>query len=298
MRFLWIVAALVTSAFRGLQASPVTSVASVLTIGVALVLVGSFALAVGNMQGLLDRVGRDLQVSAYVREDVSESELRAVAARVAEIDGVEQVVVVSRAEALERFRQSVGGVDLLDGLDENPLPASLEVVLEPERRTPEGLAAVSAALAGFPEIADLTHGQDWIEGYARAVALARAGAVGLGLVLCLAALLIVANTIRLGVYAREDELQILGLVGASRTYVRVPFLLEGSLLGVAGGVLAVVLLWLAFIVFVPRVEYGLELFLGQQSPRFFDGFEIVGLLIAGSGLGALGSATALLGWKT
>ncbi|MGH0038067.1 MAG: cell division protein FtsX [Myxococcota bacterium] len=298
MRLVWIVVALVSSALRGLQASSVPSLLSILTIAVALVLVGSFGLLVGNMQGLLDEVGRELQVVAYVERGVDDVGLRELAQQAASVDGVEQVVVVSPEEALERFRRSVGGADLLDGLDDNPLPASLEVVLLAEHRSSEGLARVAAALEALDGVEELAHGQEWVEGYARAVSLARAGAVGLGIVLSLAALLIVANTIRLGVYAREDELEILGLVGASRTYVRVPFLLEGSLLGLAGGLLALGVLWLAFVAVVPRVEYGLALFLGQQTPTFFGGGGVLALLCAGGGLGALGSATALVGWKT
>lgn len=298
MRLWWIVVALASSALRGLQSSRVPSLLSVLTIAVALVLVGSFGLVVGNMQGLLDEVGRELQVVAYVQRDLDPVKLRQLAQRAAEVEGVDQVAVVTPEEALERFRRSVGGADLLEGLDENPLPASLEIALQPAFRSAEGLTRVAAALQELPGVHELAHGQDWVEGYARAVSLARAAAIGLGLVLSLAALLIVANTIRLGVYAREDELEILGLVGASRTYVRVPFLLEGSLLGLAGGVLALAVLWLAFLLLVPRVEYGLALFLGQQSPTFFGAWGMVALLLAGGGLGALGSATALVGWKT
>jgi cell division transport system permease protein len=290
--------ALGSSALRGLQASPVPSVVSVFTIAVALLLVGSFGLVVGNMQGLLDEVGRELQVVAYVESDVDDVGLRALAQRAAGIEGVEQVEVVSREEALERFRRSVGGADLLEGLDGNPLPASLEIVLLPGHRSAEGLERVGRAITALPGVEELAHGQDWVEGYARAVSLARAAAVALGLVLSLAALLIVANTIRLGVYAREDELEILGLVGASRTYVRVPFLLEGSLLGLAGALLALGLLWIGYIALVPRIEYGLSLFLGQQSPSFFGVRGMVALLCTGGGLGALGSATALVGWKT
>jgi cell division transport system permease protein len=298
VRLVWIVVALVSSALRGLQASPVPSLVSTLTIAVALVLVGSFGLLVGNMQGLLDEVGRELQVVAYVERGVDEGALRELAQKAAAVEGVEQVAIVSPEEALERFRQSVGGADLLEGLDENPLPASLEISLLPEHRTSEGLGRVAGALEGLAGIEELAQGQDWVEGYARAVALARAAAVGLGLVLSLAALLIVANTIRLGVYSREDELEILALVGASRTYVRVPFLLEGSLLGLAGGLVALALLWLCFVAVVPRIEYGLALFLGQQSPTFFGSGGMVALLCAGGGLGVLGSASALVGWKT
>ena len=110
----------------------------------------------------------------------------------------------------------------------------------------------------------------WVEGYARFAALVRAGALVLGIVLGVAALMIVANTIRLAVYAREDEIEILALVGASRSFIRIPFLVEGTLQGALGGSLAVGLLYLGYLLLVPRLEYGLELLLGNTSPHFFS----------------------------
>jgi len=296
VRPLWIAWILVRNAWRGVRASPVTSVVAVATIAVALVLVGAFALLVTNMQGLLERFGEELQVVAYLSPDLDDGAFRELATRVSTLEGVERVELVSREEALDRFRRSLGG-ELLEGLDRNPLPASLEISLRPGRRTPEGIASLVDAVAALPGVEDLAHGQDWVEGYARAVALVRSAALALGIVLAGAALLIVANTIRLAVYAREEELGILSLVGASRTFVRVPFLLEGSLQGALGGALAVALLYGAWLVLLPRVEYGLELFLGHQAPRFFTSGEMLALVGGGAGLGLLGSLAALAGWR-
>src|SRR5262249_50091133 len=138
-----------------------------------------------------------------------------------------------------RFRASpFGRASLLDGLDENPLPASLEIVLAPEQRDRTGLDALVKRLSGLPGIAELGYGHEWVEGYARGVALVRRMAFALGAVLALATLLIVSNTIRLSVYARRDEIEILALVGAGRAFVAAPFLLEGLLEGALGGLLA------------------------------------------------------------
>lgn len=289
--------ALIRSALRGLRASAVTTAVAVVTIGVALLLVGGFALLVSNMGEVVQRFGEELQVVAYLDADVDAEEGRALATTVATVEGVASVVLVSKADALERFRQSLGGASLLEGLEGNPLPASLEIALLPDRRTPAGLDVVVAALSGLPGIEDLAHGQEWVEGYARFASLVRVSAIALAVVLGLAALMIVANTIRLAIYARQDELEILLLVGASRAFVRIPFLVEGTVQGVLGGGLAVLLLFGAFHIVLPELEYGLELILGNVSPHFFSSAEVAMLMAGGGVLGMIGSITALVGWK-
>jgi cell division transport system permease protein len=286
------------TAIRGIVSSPVTSGISVVTIGVTLVLVGAFALLLRNMEELLEQFGDDLRVTAYLESDVAGEALRGLEARVREIPGVEAVEVVSQDEALERFRASVGsGSALLDGLEINPLPASLEISLSADRRSAEGMEAVANAIEGLAGVESLSSGRDWVEGYLRAVALVRGVGVGLGIILALATLLIVANTIRLGVFARRDELEILSLVGASRSFVQTPFLLEGVLQGAAGGAIALGLLYALFHVVLPGFEFGLELLVGS-APRFFSSGEALIVVAGGAGLGLFGSAAALTGgWR-
>jgi len=287
------------SALRGLVASPVTTTVAVVTIGVSLVLVGAFALLAWNMEELLRGVGDELRVTAYLEEGVSPERQRELATTAATVEGVAEVRIVSKEEALERFRQGVGrGGAFLEGLDENPLPASLEIVLEPASRSAEGMRVAVGSLAGLPGIDDVVSGQEWVEGYLRAIALVRGVGIGLGVILALAALLIVANTIRLAVLARRDELEILALVGASRTFVATPFLLEGAAQGAVGGLLALAVLAALFRLVLPEVQFGLELVLGGIEPRFFAAGEAAGLVAAGSGLGLAGSLAALAGrWR-
>jgi cell division transport system permease protein len=288
----------VRTAIRGIASSPVTSGISVVTIGVTLVLVGAFALLLRNMEELLDQFGDDLRVTAYLESEVSGDALRALKDRVLTISGVEDVEALSQDEALERFRASVGsGSALLDGLDINPLPASLEISLREDRRSAEGMEAVANAIEGLAGVESLSSGRDWVEGYLRAVSLVRGVGVGLGIILALATLLIVANTIRLGIFARRDELEILSLVGASRPFVQTPFLLEGLVQGAAGGVIALGLLYALFRLVLPGFEFGLELLVGT-APRFFASGEALILVAGGAGLGLFGSAAALSGgWR-
>ena len=286
-----------SNALRGIRSASTTSSLAVLTIAIVLVLVGSASLLVENMNGILDEFGAELQLTAYLEASATEQDQRELSVLVAAAPGVERVELVTKEEALERFEGIAGGAELLAGLDENPLPASLEIHLLPNARTAESIGILESALDGLPGIDDLAQGQEWIEGYARAVALVRAGAFGISSVLAMAALMIVANTIRLAVYARSDELEILALVGASRTFVRVPFLLEGTIQGVLGGLIALLVVYGAYELLLPQIRFGLELVLGRAELRFFTTGESIWLVLSGASLGLLGSATALIGAK-
>ena len=187
------------NALRGIRRASTTSSLAVLTIAIVLVLVGSASLLVENMTGILDEFGAELQLTAYLEASTSEEDQRLLAGRVAAAPGVDHVEIITKKQALERFEKIAGGPELLAGLEENPLPASLEIHLLPEARTSEAIEILESSLDGLPGIDELAQGQEWIEGYTRAVAFVRAGALGISVVLGMAALLIVANTIRLAV---------------------------------------------------------------------------------------------------
>lgn len=285
------------NALRGIRTASTTSSLAVLTIAIVLVLVGGASLLVQNMTGVLDEFGAELQLTAFLDASTSLEAQRQLSERVAVAPGVERVELITKQAALERFERIAGGPELLAGLEENPLPASLEIHLLPEARNAKAIGILEDALDGLPGIDEIAQGQEWIEGYSRAVALVRSGALAISIVLGLAALLIVANTIRLAVYARRDELEILALVGASRTFVRVPFLLEGTLQGLLGGLIALLIVFGAFEFLLPQIRFGLELVVGRADLRFFTTAESIRLVASGAGLGLLGSITALIGGR-
>jgi cell division transport system permease protein len=281
-------------ALRGLAATPLTSAVATATIALCLLLAGSFALLLTNMERVLARFGDELAVSAYLSDELTMAEHEKVAERVRQVADVESVRLVSKDAALERFRDSpFGRASLLDGLDANPLPASLEIVLVPDERDREGVEKLVATLGELSGIAELGYGHEWVEGYARAVALVRGLAAGIGAVLALATLLIVANTIRLAIYARQDELEILQLVGAGRAFVATPYLLEGVIEGVVGGLLALGVLGLGFRAVRALLGGGLELLLGYVEPAFFGPLGALTLVAAGASLGLVGSLAAM-----
>jgi len=291
---LWRALYFVRTATDGLRSSPVTSAVAVGTIATTLLVMGVFGLVLKQMSGLVEGVGEDLTVTAYLADDVSDRDARALATRVTTVEGVASVEVVTRDEALRRFESAAGDrAGLLDGLVENPLPASLEISLAPEERTREGIERLVAAVEGLAGIEEVGHGQEWVETYGRVLSGLRTVAAVLGAVLALAALLIVANTIRLAVYARRDEVEILALVGASRSFIGTPFVLEGLLQGLAGALLAVALSWIGFHTAAALLGTSLTFLIGHAEPVFFSGSEVLGFLLLGAALGCIGSLSAM-----
>ena len=285
---------LVRTAFVGMRRSAGPTALAVMTIAVALLLGGSFGLVVANMSRLVAAANEQLEVVAYLEAGLAEEARDALRARAEAIDGVAAVVLVTPEEALARFRETAGAA-IVEGLEENPLPASLELALDEAGRTPEGIAAVRVALEPLDGIDEVAREGDWVEAYAGALAVVRTGAWVVGGVLALAALLIVASTIRLAMVARRDELEILSLVGASRSFVRAPFVLEAFVQGMLGGLLALGALWLGFGAATRSLGGALRLVLGDAEPRFYDGGEALRLVLAGALLGTIGALLAVRG---
>jgi len=283
------------TAFRGIRRSAGAALATVLTIGLTLWVIGVFVLVGANMRALLEGLGEQIPVVAFFAEPVGEATALEWVRRAEALEGVDAVVYVSQEAALARFRNQVGGEELLEGVEGNPLPASLEVSLGAEARAEASALRVAEALRGFEAIGDVQHGDDWLVGYTRALAVVDAIRWTLGVVLGLAALLVVSSTVRLGAYARRDEIEILALVGASRSFVRGPFWIEGFLEGMAGGVLALCLLALAFGLLRVPEGGGFEMLLGQVPPRFLDPMESLSLVAAGAFLGLIGAVLAVVG---
>jgi len=281
------------AALRGLRASPVTSAVSIATIAVAVIPLGGLLVITGNMRALLDSYGRERHVTAFLDPQLADAQSEALARRVGALQGVAHVELVSREQALERFRKRLGAGALLEALEDNPLPASLEIALREESRSADRARGVVDAIGKLPGVDEVAGGEAWVEGYARALALVRSAGMGIGAVLAFATLLVVANTIRLAVYARRDELEILALVGASRTFLRTPFLIEGVAQGALGGAIGLVLLYLAFRLLVPQIGDALALFLGWSDPSFLAPRSLALVIGAAAAFGLVGAAIAV-----
>lgn len=281
-------------ALRNMQQSPVLSLASVGTVAVALALLAFFTIAVLNVQQLTASWGESLAIVAYL-DDVPDD--KTVTGWVKEIEGyqeVSSVTFVSRKMAFERFRKRLGDdAELLEGLGAEVLPASLEIVLADNWRNESAINTVVERLRRDQRFDDLQYGQGWLEKLEAFLLLLRVSGAALGGFLVFAALIIVANTIKLTLYARQDELEAMAMVGGTPLFIKLPYLFEGALQGLLGGVTALALSFLVFQVILQKSLGSLLLITGIDTIHFLPGAWQVLLVAGGSLIGLLGSLFAL-----
>jgi cell division transport system permease protein len=285
---------LVERVLAGARDKPLIQLVAVGTIALSLLLVGVVELTALNVKKLARGWGADVQMTVYLEDGVTPQRAQKVAAALAKLPGVVGVRTVDSHEAWTRLRRSLGArADLLDGVEEDFLPASIEVSLKP------GVAEVLRAHPAFERLRHTAGVEDvelmgnWTGRLRRLERLlSAAGWAVAALVLC-ACLYIVGSTIRLGVFARRDEIEIWKLVGATDGFVKAPFLVEGGLQGALGTGLAVALLYALYRLASPRVEAVLGGWLASGPLGFFAPSQLALAVGCGALLGLCGSALAL-----
>jgi cell division transport system permease protein len=247
-----------------------------------------------NVEKITARWSQEVQVIAYL-DSVPESSV--LARRITEIrtvEGVSAVEVVTREQAFERFRTRLGQhADLLDGVDPQILPASLEISLDPGFRNRQGVETVVNALKSRGDLRDLRYGHDWLQRFEAFLGLLRLLGLVLGGFLLFATLFIVSNTIRLTLFARREELEVMALVGATPRFIKTPFIIEGALQGLCGGLLSLGGVYLVYLLFL-REGLATLLFTAGGADVLFLPLSYLGALLSlGLALGIFGSLGAL-----
>jgi cell division transport system permease protein len=279
----------IVSLWRGRR----SGVLSMATIAVALFVLGAFLMATSNLERLGEEWGRSAEMSVYLADDVSAENRQGVESLLAPGPLVASHQFVSKDEALRRFKETftdlASAVDTVEG---NPLPASYEVRLQAEPGSRDAIAELAAKLEQTPGVADVRYDRQWLDRVLSAVTVVRRVGLLLGAFLTVAAALTVANVVRLALWARRDEIEIMQLVGAPQTFIQGPFVMEGVLQGGIGALLALAALALAFLAIRGSYLVPLAQALNLSAVRFLAP-ELCLLLVAGGTLvGCLGGLVA------
>ena len=271
-------------ALAAVRRAPVLTGLAAAMVGLALFVVGLFALAAFNLGEALQQVEERVEVVAYLRDDARNQEIEAAHGELSSLPEVQEVRFVSKEAALASARRDLPDLgEVFADLTVNPLPASLEIRLRPGFRTQTAVEQVSALAAGYTFVEDVAYGRVWVE---KLFALRRVAGVTvavLGGAFAVVAALIIGTALKIAVFARRDEIYIMRLVGAKDGFVRRPFLLEGAMAGLLGGVLAAFLTYLTF--------RGLYAFLFTLS--WIPATWILVGILAGAGFGVLASALSV-----
>lgn len=283
----------VARGLRGMGQAPAVQLLAVSTMAVCMLLLGVVMLVWSNAQGIVHAWGLDVPVTVYLADDAEPAEVEAVVHRLQALPEVAHVERVSPQQALERLAEGLGDDGaLLDGLDPAVLPASLEIGLV-AGTDPDFGHVLAEGLGDQPVVEEVAVAGAWAGRAHELLATLEDLALGAGLLVSLACMAIVWSTIRLGVYARRAEIQILRLVGGTRRFVHGPFVFEGMVQGVLGAAVALGILWLGFDAVRPFLERGLSLLFAGGSLRFFGPQELGVGVAFGAGLGLLGARAAV-----
>ncbi len=284
---------LVGEALRDLRRTGRVGLSAVLLITLSLAALGAFWLVSINLGRAVAQWRERLRVVAYLREEPRGEAVAALTARVQALGGVQRLRFVSRGEALESLKRSLGAqAGVVDQLPRNPLPASLEVTPDEATATPEGTRALVQRLMALPEVEEVQGGAEWVESLAQWRRLFQVTGLGVGAVLALAAILTVTTATTLVLHARRDEMEIMRLVGATERVIRLPLVLQGMAQGLVGAVVALGGLEVAYALSARGLEPLLSLTLGLTRAVFLSAPEMLMLVVGGAALGAVGGLLA------
>lgn len=269
------------------------SMLSMATIAASLYIVGLFTLGARGVESLLAHWSNELSVSIFIGETTTGPEVEAIRAKIAASPETASFEYLDRAAALERFKRDFPDQSDLPGvLDANPFPASFEVRMKPEAGSPDAIAAFAQSFSGMAGVSDVRFDALWVEKLRSILRAAGIGGLAIGCVLLGAAILTISAVVRMGVYARRDEIEILKLVGATAGFIRAPFLIEGAMQGLVGGAAALAGIVATAFAFSGSAGELTRSLVGQAlgtTPRLLDGAL---LLLAGALIGLFGSVLA------
>lgn len=238
---------------------PVATLLTLLAIAIALILPAGLWIALDSARLLDAELDESATLTVYFADDVDEARAMTLAGEIGDQEGIAGTRLVTAAEGLADFQETLGVGDALSQLETNPLPAS--VVVTPERTSPEDVEALSQRLERLDGVDEVRLDLAWLDRLQQLADVGQRLALALALLFGLGVLLVVGNTVRLAVESRRQEIEVVTLIGATHAFVRRPFLYSGAWYGLGGGMLALVMLalggnWLASPVAALAESYG------------------------------------------
>jgi len=266
---------------------------AVVAIALALIVLGALLMLTWNTQRVLARLSDAAEFSVYLRDDATADQRGAIEAALDGSGVMSGREYVSKPQAEARFRsQHPDLAPLSDSLDDDPFPASIEVRLNPNAAQEERIVALVRTVTSMPGVEDVRYDREWLSRFSAALRAVGAAGLMLAFVMALAAAVTVAAVVRLGLQSRRDEIEIMELVGAPLAFIRGPFVAEGLLQGGIGAAVAIVALWLGFLVAKGWWGDALSAALNGAALEFLPLRTCAALLVGGMAVGAAGGFAA------
>lgn len=265
---------------------------TVITIALSIMIAAAFALFFINAGEVLNIWKKGVRLMVYLKADTSESSRLDTKFRLQNISGVKAAQFISKQDALNRLKEQMEHHSaLLDNLKTNPLPDAFEVILQPDTRNSTELEFIAERIAGLPAVAEVEYGRQWIQRFTNIINLFSLAGYAIGSMFFMAAVFIVANTIRLMLYARREEINIMRLVGATDRFIKIPFYLEGMIQGGIGSLIGLSVLLAGY--YTLAVHFRQTGGINLVSLRFFSPVVCLAIVLGGILVGWLGCLISL-----
>ena len=277
---------IVKEGFAGFSRAKLAAVGSSITITISLLLVGLFYVISTNTSRLVESVRQKVELEAFLEEPASRQRINEIQQQITSIDGIDKAQFVSKDEAAKIFKQEFGE-DINNVLDFNPLPPSFKIFLKEGYRTPEKADEIHKKVMEIKGVENITYRKELLEFLDQRARMLYYVGLALGIIFGISAIFLVSNTIRLTIYAKRKSVQTMKLVGASRWFVRAPFLIEGIIQGLIGGIIASAIIYYLLTFATGLISSEIAQFV-QVETLFY-----LAVIIAGMFLGFFGSAISV-----
>ncbi len=272
---------------------------AITTIAITLFIVGFFAIIVYDIQGIISSIKSDVELAVYLEDNISEELKEYIEQYIISWEETDAVRYISKEQALERFKKQNEGSDILKEIQGNPLPASFEITLNnPEKIDQVALRFYDKDGNCIEGVDEVIYGRNYVNTLFSITAIIGTIAFLIIIALLLAAVVLIFNTIRLSIYARRKEIEVMKLVGATNWFVRIPFLFEGFFEGFAGSVVSIILLYFINKFLWIRVERVIVDTMRIKELAIVGSgnvisYTYIGVVVLGGLIGLLSSAIAL-----
>ena len=276
--------------FRSLFRNRFMAIASVLTVTLSMFILGVFLSAVLNINHMASYLENQVEMTVYLKGGLTTDQVMGIGKYLKAQPGMKEIKFTNKDQAMKDFRERMGDQQgLLDAINGNPLPASYQMSFQ----TPEQLKTAAEVVAKYQGVETVQYGKDIIEQLYKVAQVIRLSGIVLIIFLAGAELFIISNTIRLTVFARRREIQIMKYVGASNGFIRWPFLFEGMVIGFLGSGFASLILWEGYKTVVSEMAAAGLVFIPMIPLWPFMGYTTLIILAAGIVIGVMGSAISL-----
>jgi cell division transport system permease protein len=276
--------------FHSLFRNKFMAIASVLTVTLSMFILGVFLCAVLNINHMATYLESQVEMTVYLKDGLTTDQVMGVGKKLKAQPELKSISFKNKDQAFADFKKNLGDQQgILDAINGNPLPASYSTSFA----NPQALKNAAAIVAKYPEVDSVQYGQDIIEQLYKVAQVIRVGGIILIVFLAGAELFIISNTIRLTVFARRREIQIMKYVGATNGFIRWPFIFEGMVIGCIGSGIAAFILWEGYKVVLSELVSAGLVFIPMIPLWPFVGYLTAILLAAGIIIGILGSTISL-----